>query len=66
MSHAKIKFKGEEYWLHDDLISPLDHYDEGGDLIADPFTDISYAVVEGNNILRFHQVIGTMDEIEYL
>lgn len=64
--HQRIKFKGEQYWLNDGLISPLDHFSEDGELLADPLNDISYAIVEGNKIKRFHGVIGTVDEIEYL
>ena len=63
MRHKKVKFKGEEYWWHDDLLSPIDHYTDNGELLADPFTDISYAVIEGKNILRFHEKIGTIEDL---
>ena len=69
MLHKRIRFRGEEYWLHesdycDGLISPIDHYSESGELEANPFIDISFAVVEGNNIMRFGDKIGDISEIE--
>jgi hypothetical protein len=64
----KIKFKGEIYWLSesaftDGNISPLNHYDENGNL-AVSFDDISYAIIEGNKIMRFGECIGDVSEIE--
>ena len=61
--HKRVTFKGQEFWLHGDLLSPLDHFDEAGELLA-PLGSISYAVIEGNEILRHHEVIGTLDDLE--
>lgn len=71
MTHKKIRFKGELYWLNIDAgitnISPLDHYDAKGNLLANPLRDISYAVVFGTSIVRYRRVIGKYpDDIEYV
>lgn len=71
MIHKKVTFKGEKYWYHDcDYgvnISPLNHYNENGDLLANPFEDISYAVIMlgSEDIMRFGQVIGTKADLEF-
>jgi hypothetical protein len=68
----KIKFQDEIYWLAtsefcDYNISPLNHYDEQGNLTANSFNDISFAIVEGKEINRFGEKIGTFpNDIEYL
>lgn len=62
--HRKVKFKGEMYWQHEANISPLEHYSEDGELLANPFRDLSYAVVEGDNIMRFQEVIGKVSDLE--
>jgi hypothetical protein len=63
--HRKVRFKGEEYWLHDDLLSPLDHYSEDGELLANPLRDLSFAsITEDGEIMRYRSVIGTLDDIE--
>jgi hypothetical protein len=69
--HKKVRFKGELYWLHETRISgeynlsPLEHYDEDGKLtLPNPFIDISYAVVEGDTIYRWHQKIGSITDLE--
>jgi len=68
MIHKKVRFKGEIYWLsHTDFgfnLSPLDHYDESGELLANPFRDISYAFVFNGKIMRFEKEIGTMADLE--
>lgn len=65
--HCRVRFNGEEYWLHDDyLLSPLDHFNEDGKLLANEFIDISYAVVEDGKIKRYQEVIGSLDELEIL
>ena len=61
---VRVRFKGEEYWLIDDMLAPIHHFSASGDLLANPFIDVSYAVIEGNNILRFHCCIGTRDDLE--
>lgn len=61
--HRKVEFKGEIYWHSNNNISPLDHYDEDGNLLADPFHDISYAVVVGDDIMRYGQVIGKVTDL---
>lgn len=69
MIHKKVSFNGEVYWLHgsDDIfhynLSPLDHYKENGELEANPFSDISYAIVVGDEILRFGDVIGHFKDL---
>jgi hypothetical protein len=69
----RVRFKDEEYWLADGRpwsdynLSPLDHYDEDGNLLANPFVAISYAIVEdGDKIMRFGEQIGTLADLEYL
>jgi hypothetical protein len=62
--HKKVEFKGEIYWRNGDNISPLDHFDENGSLLANPFSDISYAVVFGNEIKRYGEVIGTQEDLK--
>jgi hypothetical protein len=49
-------------------ISPLDHYDEEGNLLAMPLIDISYAVIllGSDKIMRYGQIIGTVDDLEFL
>jgi len=63
-------FKGEVYWLHKDdhafhyNISPLNHYNDNGDLLAESFMDeISFAVMFGEDIMRFGEVIGTKSDL---
>jgi hypothetical protein len=65
--HKKVEFKNEIYWLHSSSldeewynISPLDHYSENGELLANPFSDISFAIMspEGQ-ILRYGAIIGS-------
>lgn len=71
MIHKRVVFKGEEYWYHKDdngfceaMLSPIDHYDDSGNLLANPLSDCSYAVIEGNNIVRFQEKIGNISELE--
>ena len=67
--HKRVTFKGQEFWFNDKghfceaVISPLDHFDESGNLLA-PLGSISYAIIEGDNILRHGEVIGTLDDLE--
>jgi hemerythrin len=62
--HIKVHFQGEEYWLHDYNLSPLDHYDESGKLTINSFHDISYAVIEDGKIMRYGKQIGLESEME--
>lgn len=69
--HKKVEFKGEVYWLHqaplgtsEYNLSPLEHYTDDGKLIANPFIDVSYAIVVDGKILRHGQVIGTMADLK--
>lgn len=66
--HRKVTFNGETYWLHSAFggynLSPLNHYDDGGELLANPFSDISYAVIINNEIMRYGAVIGTIDDLK--
>ena len=68
MIHKKIRFKGVEYWRNDefgyDLLSPLHHFSETGELLADVFHDISYAMIEGEDIVRYGECIGNINELE--
>lgn len=65
--HFKVRFQGTEYWLHDRLISQLEHYDQEGNLLANPFRDISYAIVtDDGDIKRYLQVIGRVEDLEFL
>jgi hypothetical protein len=69
MIHKRVEFRGEVYWLHDSeycdgLIAPLDHYDDSGELTADPLHDYSYAVIEGTSIMRFGNKIGDVSELK--
>jgi hypothetical protein len=69
--HRKVTFKGKEYWYHGTEyginISPLEHYSADGELLADPFNDLSYAVLfpDSDEIMRFGQVIGTKADLEF-
>jgi hypothetical protein len=63
MIHKKVRFQDKEYWLHEGalgfLLSPLDHYSESGELLANP-SDISYAILESDGrLMRFGEQIGT-------
>jgi hypothetical protein len=66
----KVRFKGEEYWLAPSdfaefNLSPLEHFNESGEMLANPFHDISYAVVEnGGKIMRYGEQIGHISELE--
>jgi hypothetical protein len=68
--HKRVRFKGVEYWLHtsgvgsDYNLSPLDHYNEDGELLANPLIDLSYAVIQGEDIMRWGEVIGNVSELE--
>ena len=71
MIHKKVRFKGEEYWLHgkeferDNIyLSPLSHFDENGELLANPFRDVSFAVIEDNDIVRYGDKIGELKDLE--
>lgn len=67
--HKRVIFKGETYWLH--LVesglfynlSLLNHYNEEGQLLVDPFRAISYAIVINGQIKRFGEVIGYMGDL---
>jgi hypothetical protein len=71
MIHKKVKFRNEVYWLHRDWdylpfmnLSPLEHYDEKGELQREFWNSISYAVVNrSGQIMRHNEVIGTIEEI---
>ncbi len=70
MIHKKVRFKGEEYWFHDSgrgagaMLSPLDHYNEEGELLAHPFHDVSYGIILNGNVMRYGEVIGKEEELE--
>lgn len=65
--HKRVTFNGEPYWLNSDghptLLSPLDHFDEAGTCLA-PTDSVSYAIVKGNQIIRFGEVIGTLADLK--
>jgi hypothetical protein len=69
MLHKRVIFHGDTYWLHADdgktdmLISPLHHYSDTGELLANPFTDVSFAGVFGDEIRRFGKVIGHLSDL---
>jgi hypothetical protein len=63
--HQRVRFHGQIYWWHDLLLSPLDHYSDDGDLLVNPFSANSYAVVDPDGtVLRCRRVIGHMSEFE--
>lgn len=68
MIHRKVKFKNQIYWHHNigivDCISPLNHYSKDGKLLANSLDDISYAIIEGDNIVRFGHSIGKVFELK--
>jgi hypothetical protein len=37
--HAKVTFRGDDYWLTDGVLAPLEHFDEAGELLANPFRE---------------------------
>ena len=70
-THRKVRFRGEQYWLHHDIgdemamLSPLEHYDDAGCLLANPLRDISYAVVTSEGeIRRYRETIGTIEDLK--
>ena len=70
MIHKRVTFQDEIYWLHDTngnglyvMLSPLDHYDEQGNLLVNPFTAISFAVIEDDRIMQFGSQIGTTKDL---
>jgi len=63
--HKKVRFQGQIYWRNGRQISPLDHFNESGELLADPLSDVSYAVVTDNgDIMRFCEIIGREEDLE--
>lgn len=69
MIHKRVSFRDEVYWYHDSdgdgfyiMLSPLDHYSDSGELLAE-LHDISFAVIEGDNIMQFGEVIGHVSEL---
>ena len=61
----KIELFGKKYWMVKSFcggfnISPISHFSEDGELLADPFKDLSYAITEGDYILRYHEIIGSV------
>lgn len=69
MIHKKVLFKDTIYWYHDEqgifppMLSPLDHYDKQGDLEVNPLSAHSYAIIEGDNIMRFGSIIGNISDL---
>ena len=70
MLHEIVRFQGHWLWLHDDdgemegaLLSPLAHYNETGDLLANPFTAVSFACIFGDEIKQFSRVIGHVQDL---
>jgi hypothetical protein len=69
MTHKRVTFNGEEYWLHQSgsgfpiLLSPLDHYSEDGELLVNPFTAVSYAIIEEDFVKRYGEVIGKASDV---
>ena len=68
MIHKKVKFKDEIYWLHTTWygfnLSPLEHYSESGELLANGFSDTSYAIAKPDgSIYRHGKVIGTVKDL---
>jgi len=67
--HKRVSFKDKVYWLHGPTygnvynISPLNHYSEDGEVLADPFRDISFAILEGDKIMQFGHEIGTVSDL---
>lgn len=65
----KVEFKGELYWLDPNNfaefnLSPLDHYNKDGELLANPFRDVSYAIIEnGGKIMRYGEQIGVLADL---
>ena len=71
MIHKRVKFAGTDYWLHDDdgdvldaVLSPIHHYSDDGELLVNPFVEISYAVIEAGEIKRYGEVIGLLTDLE--
>lgn len=72
--HKKVVFNNNVYWLHEleDIskvnghthnISPLNHYDENGELTDYASGDISYAIIQDDRIMRFSNQIGMIDDL---
>jgi hypothetical protein len=66
--HKRVTFRGEMYWYsrgqYGIQLAPIDHFDEEGNLLADPFDDVCFAIVMNGEIWRFGQKIGTESEIQ--
>lgn len=66
MTHKKVIFQENQYWLHSTSwgysISPLDHYTEKGELLKG--NEDSFAVIVPNGeIHRYGQVIGKITDL---
>lgn len=70
--HKKVEYKGEIYWLHSSEaypgyvfnISPLEHYNEEGELQPSAFLTISFAILVGDNIMQDGHIIGNKFELK--
>ena len=70
MIHRMVWLNGMRLWLHSDeddendaMLSPLHHYSENGDLLVNPFTAVSYAIVEDGDIKRWGQTLGQVSDL---
>lgn len=69
-THRKVKFNGGTYWLNGPTemgcfnLSPLDHFSESGELLANPFTCVSYAIVVRGEVVRHGITIGYESDIK--
>ncbi len=63
--HKHVVFQGQTYWWSNQMLSPLDHFGENGELLADPFQDESYAIITDDGlIMRYGRVIGTVADLK--
>ena len=65
--HQRVKFEGKEMWRHNDILAPLDHYDEKGRLQVSPYTTYGLAAIGNDgNIYRYGAVIGNVKQLEVI
>lgn len=60
LKHERVVFQGNVYWWHEDLLCPLHHFDDAGELLVD---GVSFAVIEGESIFRYGKKIGVLADL---
>lgn len=69
MIHKRVAYGSIELWYHKDenenvILAPLEHYSADGQLLANPFLALAFAVIkEDGNIWRWGKVIGRESDL---